>query len=781
MCYTFLVMARKDVFSLLQVDCCIQKAATFCLTPTGKKSILESRPFSEKALPDELRRLAEATSIIDVDGRFPLASGIDLKTAYAHCQKGACLEENELYGVAEEIEIASSMRRFLLSEQEKHPLLSEEASRLVEPTEIAKAIFDAIGPDLQVKDNATRKLASIRRDIINTKRDITSSLPGLLSRYSSYLTSMGFALKNGHYALPISASFKHLVRGIVQDISSSENTYFIEPEEILQRNAKLNELFADEREEVRHILDDLSSRVRGSAAELLNNTFILGDFDYLQAKVLYGQTYDGHIGNLSEDGSLFLPKAFHPMLEVKEVIKNDFSFSDKKRIVILSGPNAGGKTVALKTLGLCALFFEMAFLLPTAIGAELPYFKRVYAEMGDNSSLEDNLSTFSAHVSALKEITDHVGGKDLVLLDELGTGTSPLEGESLAKAMLDYLLQKHAYVFLSSHFEGVKEVGLTKPGVMSASMIFDKENLLPTYHLQIGLPGDSYGLEVAYRYGLKQEIIDSAKRYAESKRDKSLSGALTELNRLTAENRSLKEALEKKEKELENREKALKSRQKALEMKEERLMSDVERKKEKILSEAKAKVDDILHGVSGENVKPHKAAEAKKRLEAMEERNVAKSYNQELQVGDYVEVPSMGIEGRIKSISGNKAEIIASNGFPFKLEKAILKRKEEPAPEPKKEVTYTLGSIDSLGKDSLSLELNIIGLYADEARVQLEKYLDRCRMKGFHRVRIIHGFGTGSLRKMVVDYCKLRSDFIERCESAGASEGGGGATIVYLK
>ncbi|MBQ2070158.1 MAG: Smr/MutS family protein [Bacilli bacterium] len=773
-------MGRKDEFELLGVRECISRCAGFALTEKGKKLVLTLPPFNEKVLPFELTRIKEANDTIIVNGKFPIRNANDLTPSFTRARKGGTLEERELYSIAEEIEVAMEVKSYFSTLEEETPNLFEEASRLEIRKDLMEKIFSCIGPDLSVLDTASNKLLGVRKSISSTKKEIVSSLPSILSRYASFLTSMQFALKNGHYTLPVSASFKNVVRGLIQDISSSENTYFIEPEELLQKNAKLEELYAAERAEVARILGELSSLVRNDVDALSNNSDILADFDYLQAKVLYGESYSGHVGDLSTDGTLYLPNAFHPLLEVATIIKNDFSLNSKKRVVVLSGPNAGGKTVALKTLGLCVLFFKMAYLLPTAIGAEVPYFKNVYVEMGDNSSLEDNLSTFSAHISSLKEITDRIGGKDLALLDELGAGTSPLEGEALAKSMLDFLLEKHAYVFLSSHFEGVKEVGLSKSGVFSASMVFDKEKLEPTYHLEMGLPGDSYGLEVASRYGLDKKIVDKAKEYASSKVDISLGKAIEKLNALTAENRSLKEKLENREKDLERKEKALKSKEKALEMKEEKLLSDVEKRKQKILDDAKKEVEDALYELRSPNLKLHEAIKVKKKIENMEKVEETPLFNEDIKVGDFASIPSLGLEGRINKLSGNKAEIIAENGFSFSVEKSKL-HKIAPKHIEKKEVIYTSSSLDSLGSTSLKMELYIIGLYADEARMQLDKYLDACRVKGFHRVRIIHGFGSGALRKMVKQYCDAHKDFIEKYEAASESEGAGGATIVYLK
>ena len=772
-------MPAIDVLKLLSVVETLEKASTFAISEGGKKEIRESKIISEKELPYVLEELKEADDSISSKGDFPLFRGNDLYPYILLAEKGKVLDEKELYSLGELIEVANKAKRYLLSDP-VYPKLGDLGARISDEKTLAERIFKTISPSLDVLSSASKKLASIRKDIEITKREIERITPVLLGRYASYLSDMTIALKNGHYALPVSSSYKHLVHGLVQDISSSENTIFIEPEELLEKDNALAELLAEERVEIARILRELTGIVAEHSSELKTNASILNHLDALEAKILFGQSLNGHIASLSNDGSLFLPQAFHPLLDVPKIIKNDFILTSKKRVVVISGPNAGGKTVALKTLGLSVLLFEMGFPLPSGEGALIPYFKHVYADIGDNQSLAENLSTFSAHIASLASITRNIGGKDLLLLDEVGTGTSPNEGEALAKAILDYIVEKHSYAFLSSHFEGVKQYALGKDGVQNASMIFDTETLSPTYVLSFGTVGESFGLEIAKNYGLDQKIIERATQYREEGQDKTLGKAMKELSALSKEASKAKEELASRLQEIEKKERKLKSKEHALKNKEEKLLSVVEKKKEKMLQDAQKEIEDALYELRSPDVKLHEVIKAKKKLENLVAKGEVEQFDETISIGDYVSLPSLGIEGKVVSLTKKSAEIIDSKGFRFKADPSSLHKISAPKESMKEAMKPAV--LDNLGYGkSLSMELNIIGQYADEARLSLERYLDACRLKGFHRVRIIHGFGTGALRKMTIEYLKKHPEFVDHYEGAGEAEGAGGATIVYLK
>ena len=773
-------MKKEDAFEILEISSILEKASSFALTEMGRKEILSTRPYSEKDLPSFLSILKEMSSFLDKEDSLPFRRGEDISKSLNLALKGRSLEEKEFVCLKEEIESASSIKKMIESHGDEYPLLLDHANRLTDLENIAKRIDEVIAPTLEIRDSASKKLAGIRKEKDKVKTEMNRILPRIIERYASYLNSMAFAFKNGHYALPVSMSYKNSVRGLVQDISASENTVFIEPEEVLEKDNRLAELDAEERVEIARILRELTETVVEHGPELLVNASILSFLDTYSARVRYGRTYNGHLASLSEDASLFIPQAFHPLLEVETIVKNDFTFTSKRRVTLISGPNAGGKTVALKTLGVIAILFKMAFLLPCFEGAIIPYFKHVYADIGDQQSLQENLSTFSAHIASLSQITSDIGGKDLLLLDEVGTGTSPSEGEALAKAILDYILEKHSYALVTSHFDGVKQYALAKEGISNASMIFDKETMKPTYVLSLGTVGDSFGLEIASSYGLSKQILDNAKRYKEKDTDSSLQKAMNELSSLSAKANEEKKEYEKKLAELDKKEKDLKSKEHALKNKEEKLLSSVEKKKEELLEKAEKEIEGALHDLRSPNVKLHEVIEAKRKLESLRKNEDSEVYDEELKEGDYASIPSLGIEGVIESLSAKKAVLRDHKGFKYSVNPVSLHRISSPKKEERKEIKNI--NLDSLGYGkSLSMELNIIGLYADEAELELERYLDACRMKGFHRVRIIHGFGTGALRRMVNNYLASHKEFIKGYEAASEAEGGGGATIVYLK
>ncbi|HBM70919.1 MAG TPA: hypothetical protein DD377_06235, partial [Firmicutes bacterium] len=478
---------------------------------------------------------------------------------------------------------------------------------------------------------------------------------------------------------------------------------------------------------------------------------------------------------------VYLPNSRHPLLNQDKVIANTIILKKETRVCIISGPNAGGKTVILKTLGLFALMFKLGYMLPTEQGAILPYFRNIYADIGDSQSLMDNLSTFSGHCSNLSSILDNVGGLDLVLLDEVGTGTSPNEGEALAESIVTYLLKKHCFALISSHFESLKSFGLTNKNIINASMEFDNKSLLPTYHLLLGLPGESYGLLVARRFGINEEVLGKANELLHSKQVGSLQVALNKLSISLNENKALNEKLEKKIQILEKKEKELKSKEIALLTKEKEIKEYNIDKNNQILEKAKQEVEEIISSLSRPNVKLHQAIEAKKKLEDLylEEKEEEILPSSKLVLNDYCEIPSFGIVGKITRINGKRIEISTPNGFVFNstVDKAI---KCSPPKEIKQGISGKV--LDSLSTSKgLPLELNLLGLRYEEAKNELDHYLDSCRLKGYKRVRIIHGLGSGALKRMCQEFIKNHSSFIEKSEPAGEYEGGAGATIIYLK
>lgn len=761
----------------------LERVSSFAKTEQGKKALLSSKAFQEeKGLSREIDVLEETRMLLIRFGRLPIEVSSDLSGPISLAKKGGTLNVTDLERVASDCSTVLAIKRYFAKATDS-PLLTEKANALPSLPYLEKAIHSIIAPDLSIYDGASTKLKGIRAAKRRLEASMKKKLGDIVSLNRDYLSDATLSLKNGHYVLPVNNAYKRKVKGIVQDVSSSGETTFIEPEVIVTMNNQMMELLNEERCEINRLLFELSSLVSANSEELSAMNAGIGDFDVYMAKCDYLESIHGTFAHLVSEPCLEFLEARHPLIDPSKVVPNDFHLDEKNRVVVLSGPNAGGKTVALKTLGLLLLLSESALPIPAKEGACFSFFHHVYVDIGDNQSLSDNLSTFSAHMKALSEILMSLGGKDLVLIDELGTGTSPKEGEALALSVLSYIRKKHAFALVSSHFEGLKAFALSTEGVQNASMLFDKEKLLPTYRLKMGLPGESYGLILARRFALPKEIIEQSEAALESKEDLSVSLAIEKLSSAVKENEDLKERLLTKEKDLEKERLLLQSKEASLLLKEKKFKEDVDIEKKKLLDEYEGKMKEILSEARQSEGKLHEVIKARKKLEDLQEKGPnAPSFSDPLKEGDYVAIPSLFVEGRLKELRGSKALVVSSEGMSWNVAKSLVQRAKEPKAEERR-MSPSLGlHIDDLSsRKSVPLECNLIGMHLEEARLTLEKYLDDAILRHYKRVRIIHGWGSGVLRKMTLDYAKAHPDIIASSEGASGEEGGGGATILHLK
>ena len=768
----------QNCFEVLEWNRVLEMVAKFSRTEIGKSLCLLLSPLEREELQKEMDCFQEANSAYYAAGRFPIDASPRLEAILSRAEKGAALSEEELEKVCHDISLVSDLRRYFVKANNAAILLSK-LNLLDDCSFLEEEIHRVVAPDLSIFDNASPKLKQIRVNLARLEKQIDATLLDVLQQTKEYLSGDMATMRNGHYVLPVANAHKNKVRGIVQDVSGSGGTTFIEPERLVQLNNQITLLRNEEREEIHRILLELSHKVGRCSRSLDAANKLIGYFDFLQAKVLYGEQIHGHMGTISEDDYLFIPSARHPLLDPNRCIPNDFRILSGQRVIIISGPNAGGKTVALKTVGLFVLMFKAALPLPCLNGAIIPYYRDVYLDIGDSQSIRDNLSTFSGHMANIASILRLVGGKDLVLLDEVGTGTSPREGEALAKAIVKYLLFKHCTAMISSHFEALKAFAFEHADIENASMLFDEEALLPTYKIKMGLPGESYGLKVAKRFGLPEAVVQDAEEDIAKSTDLNVSDAIKRLGQITRESEEIKARLQKKEAECEIEKRNLQIREKNLEQKEERLLSTVKNEKESLLKKARDEIDSIMAELASPEVKLHQAIAAKRRLDALEEKEREESFNSEVNVGDYVRIPSLDLVGKVDRIQGKKVFLTTRDGMSWTTTKDKVVSTQ--APEEKK-VKMKGSVLDSIGSGpSVGLELNIIGLHVDEALPEIDRYLDQCRRKGFERVRIIHGYGSGALRKATHEYLKNHSSFVKKFELGGEFEGGSGATVVYLK
>ena len=764
----------QDIYQTFEFSKILSTIEEFAKSEIAKQEILELRMLpSKKEVEDNLKELAETISLIKRFSYLPISLSANMNKIIEMAKKTALLSPRDLSLVREDILTSQKIVDYFTKVGDDYPLLKGYIANFADLTSLEKEIKRVITPSLTVSDNATPELKEIRNKIRKLEANMNAKVASITLQYSSYLSDSNATIREGHFVLPIKTINKNKVLGIVYDISSSGNTTFIEPLEIVQLNNDIASLKVSENEEVRKILKALTNLVLLQENEVHENNAIIAHLDFLSAKAIYALNNEMNIATISDKQELHLIEARHPLIDGRKVVANDYHLDDNKRIVVISGPNAGGKTVSIKVVGLLTLMHQCALALPVK-EAVLGYFEHIFIDIGDNQSLGDNLSTFSAHMSQIAEIMDVVKGKDLVLLDELGTGTDPKEGEAIALASIKYLEQKHALVLVSSHFSMIKEYAFLNDNVENSSLLFDEEKLSPTYIYKYSVPGKSYGIEVAKRYGLKEEIIEEAKRIIENADDSDVDNLMSTLQKTVDDNEKLRKELLNKEKALENERKKLESDKDNIKRQRERLLESVAEEKERIIDDVEEKINEIIKALSNPEIKMHEVISLKKKLEGLKDDIIEETYDEEIHVNDYVSVPSMDIVGRVERLQGKKAHVVSDDGIAFDIDVSKLHKVE--APEQKK--VKSKENYEYKINTSVGLELNIIGMRRDEAKEALIKYLDSCALKHLKTVRIIHGFGNGVLRKMVHEYLSTLKGVKFRL--GDINEGGGGATVVTL-
>ena len=745
-------------------------------TELGREKINNLQMFSNiNDIKNELLDLNEMISVTNRFGVMPITTSANALYLIGLAKKTGLLTPRDLNLIADDVLTSQAILKFFHKIDVSYPRLNSKISTFQDLSSLEKEIHRVITSSLTISDNATPELKEIRSKLRRLENSLQQKIASLSFTYAKYLNDDNATIRDGHVVLPVKTSEKSKVLGIIYDVSDSGATTFIEPMEIVQINNQMTSLKVEENEEIRKILKELTALVLLQEKEIIHNNAIIAELDFLIAKSLYANSIDANIAEIKDEQVVELIKARHPLIDQRKVVSNTYRLTNDKRIIIISGPNAGGKTVSLKTVGLLVLMNQCGLAVP-AEKATLGYFKNIYIDIGDNQSLSDNLSTFSAHMNQIGEISQKVGGKDLVLIDELGTGTDPKEGEALALAIVKYLEHKKCFAMISSHFSALKEYAFLSDNIDNSSMIFDEDKLSPTYIFRQGAPGMSYALDVANRYGISEDIVADAKDFIKKNQVDEGSKLISILQKKLDNANKLEEELRKKERTLNDLEKRLSSDEKVLKEKRSKLLEDVQEEKQQIIDKAKQDVNDIISALSKDGTKLHEVIELKKKLQDLEDSTDIVSYNEEINVNDYVEIPALNISGRVMKINGNKVSINTDSGLSFTSSKDKLHKinapKESTVKQKKNPIDLSLGI-------NVGLELNIIGLHVDEAKNELIKYIDNCRLKHFTQVRIIHGFGSGALRKMVREYLDTQKDIKYR--AGDGNEGGGGATVVVFK
>lgn len=774
-------------YYILELNKIIEYLKEYVILEANKKLLEEIKLMNNlDEIQNALNEADEASILIQRMSRFPLYFRSDIHYILSYIHKSGVLSTEDLLEVGKFLDTIKSIIVYLESLETnkiKCDYFKTYVQRLFYPKNLNLRIKEIITPYGEIKDDASDNLRIIRKSIKDTEKNIHHKLQEILTKNSAKLTSNLVSIRNERYVIPVKNDQKNNIKGIIHDQSSSGETVFIEPALINELNNKLNQFYEDEKKEIYNILRTVSYQIDEFNSLLSDDLEIIQYLDLLFAKAEYGLSISANKPKINNQGILDLLNCRHPLLKVDKVIPNNVSIGKDYQGIIITGPNTGGKTVLLKTVGLLSLMVKMGLLIPCDEASNVMIFDNVFADIGDEQSIDQNLSTFSSHLKNVIDIMNQVTNNSLVLLDELGSGTDPAEGSSLAIAIFDYLIKKKCLVIATSHYSELKIYAYNSTNIINASVEFNIETLKPTYKLLLGVPGQSNALKISKMLGLPEEIIQRAEKYAYQK-DNDTNQVLDKLIKQSHE-------LDKKLTVVEDKNKELKQKIQDADYEKEKLVHDrnqilknAEEEAKKIINNASKKIDGILDELNQmklKEVKLHEISNVKHQVKQLkEEAHVEIEVipdEKELEINDHVYVENYSCYGIILKKNKNNRYDVSIGNATVTVDQKYLKYSPKQAEKVIRPKTQTV----SLGvKKNVSMNLDLRGMRYEDAYIKLEKYIDDAIYASLAQVSIIHGFGTGVIREMVINFLKT-SDHVESFRYGGANEGGQGVTVVTLK
>ncbi len=761
----------------------------------SKELVLSLQPATD--LGEVERRQAhttEACRLLEVRPDAGVRGARDIRPLVARAERGAMLAPSELLDVLSTVRSAIYVARLLGRLEGEFPLLKALGADLPQRPALAERIKESISEEGEVLDSASPMLRRLRMEIRGAQQRLQEKLQALLDEYRASLQEQIITLRSDRYVLPVRAEARGQVRGIVHDQSASGATVFIEPLVVVEMNNRLRELHLAERQEIERILTELSAEVGREALALNLDVELLAEIDLHLAKARYSQLTKSHPPRLNDQGRLRLVAARHPLLTGR-VVPIDFRLGEDFSMVVITGPNTGGKTVALKTVGLLALMAQAGLHIPADDRSEVCVFQQVFADIGDEQSIEQSLSTFSSHLSRIIDILQYAGARSLVLLDELGAGTDPSEGSALARAILMYLLERHVSAVATTHYSELKAFAHDTAGVANASVEFDVETLSPTYRLQIGLPGRSNALAIAARLGLPADIIEQARQLLGTTgvQMESLLEGLQEERRAAADERY---HLSMERAEAEHLRKQLEAERARFEEERVRLLNEARAQARRELEQVQAQLARIKVQMGRQRLSQEQLDRMRAQVRGMEERAaplpeprqrvpeaaLLESEAGPLQVGDTVRVRSFNQTGELVSLPDARGEVEVLLGL-FKVRVAAENIERLSRREVRRETGGDGGrgvSLPSISERELpAMQLDLRGQRVEEVLPEVERYIHDAYMAGLPFVRILHGKGTGALRQAIREQL-AQHPLVRSYAPAAANEGGEGITVVTL-
>ena len=755
---------------------------------------------SEKIIKEELRSTTEAVDLIVRKGPLPTGGLYDIREALLLAKKGGSLTMRQLLEVQNVLGISSEVVAFM--HDDALPALKyigEMVDLIVEFTALEKEISRCILTEDEMADNASPKLKDIRRSIHQQNQAIKNKLSRIITSSSNktYLQDAIVTMRDGRYVIPVKQEYRSFFPGMVHDQSKGGATLFIEPQGVVELNNKLRELEVEEQLEIARILAELSSRVAEHYREIRSNLELLTKLDFIMAKGKLSCKMHASEPKIDVDGELRLISARHPLIEYKKAVPVDIRIGGDYRTLIITGPNTGGKTVSLKTAGLLVMMAQSGLHIPASHASTLPIFGEVFADIGDEQSIEQSLSTFSSHMKNIVSIIDKASYDSLVLVDELGAGTDPTEGAALAIAILERFYDSGALTMATTHYNELKKYALATSGVENAAMEFDIETLTPTYRLLIGVPGKSNAFEISKKLGLSESIIERASEHIKhgDMEFENVISSIEDDKRKAAADRLDAESMRA---EIEERLKKLEEKEKAVSEKRADIIAEAKREARELLRETKSAVKDVQKDLrrlqkSGAHTNLNTGALEKSRrkineAEDLVSEKVVKQVNSEpvsadtLKIGDRVKLLTIGQNGTILSLPDEKGNLMINIGalkVKARLQDLMLINEgKDRKPQAKSSSKY--GSLLRSKSSSVSASINVMGKNLEDALADVEKYLDDVYMAGLDMVSIIHGRGGGILKDGIRQMLK-RKKYVDSYGAASYNDGGEGVTIVRMK
>lgn len=793
---------NEKVLHTLEYNKILDQLTEYAFSADAKSRCQKLRPITDRAQIEQLQQqTSDALSRLFKYGSLSFSGVTDIRDSLKRLEIGGALSAIELLRVCSLLESAKRAKTFARS-QEDNDQPDDSLTGLfagIEPlTPLCDEIRRCILSEDEIADDASSTLHSIRRSMRGMNDKIRAQMNSMINNTTtrSYLQDTVITMRDGRYCLPVKAEAKSLVPGMIHDQSSTGSTLFIEPMAVVNLNNEYKELQLREQEEIEVILAGLSNLTASYATQLLADYELLTELDFIFARAAFAQTYNGVAPLFNDDGRIHIRKGRHPLLDPKKVVPIDVRLGEDFRLLIVTGPNTGGKTVSLKTVGLLTLMGQSGLHIPASERSELGIFDEVFADIGDEQSIEQSLSTFSSHMVNIIRILEQVNDRSLVLFDELCAGTDPTEGAALAISILSKLHLYGARIMATTHYSELKVYALSTPGVENACCEFDVATLSPTYRLLIGIPGKSNAFAISEKLGLPTDLITDAKgRISKSEGDFEDLIADLEKSRSTIEREQLE--INQYKAEIESLKEKLEQKQERLDSSRDKILREANEQAYNILKEAKDVADETIrnfnkYGKAGAPVsemekertrlrgKMDKAAQkmSEQKKTSVPNHNVPKK----LRIGDSVKVISMNLKGTVHSLPNAKGDLYVQMGILRSLVNIndLILLEEDAAPGTKKFQKTSAGKIKMSKSASVSTEINLIGKTTDEAIPLLDKYLDDAYLAHLPSVRIVHGKGTGALRNAVQAHLK-RLKYVKSFHLGDFGEGDAGVTIAEFK